>query len=60
MIMSVNFTLNSAKDNSDKALVALIDRAKKAGYTSFGELLREIEPEAEDGKIYKFSLDCDL
>lgn len=52
------FTLNSARDNTEKALQVLTQRARNAGYDSFGDLVREVEPEAENGKIYKFSLEA--
>lgn len=47
--------VTSRKNLPDKAQIALLDRAKLAGYQSIGPVSYEFVADAEDGKVHKFS-----
>jgi hypothetical protein len=50
--------LTSRKNLPDKAAIALLDRARGQGFQSIGAIAYEFLPDAEDGKVHKFSAEA--
>ncbi len=50
--------LTSRKNLPDKAAIALLDRARAQGFQSISAVTYEFLPDAEDGKVHKFSAEA--